>query len=131
MIGRLVPLTPDTTRVLPISLQVGLSSKDRLVLGDKGVGIGVPTHLRSLSTISNTSLPSMTVTYNLHNQVACTSNQDSIAEKPKGSKPHKIKNSVPYLHSFPESQGLSRIHQYATLPLNSFYAWAFQALQGW
>ena len=105
VIGRLVPLTPYTTRALPISLHVGLSSKDRLVLCDKGIGIGVPNHVRSLSTISNNSIPSMTDTYNQHNRVACTSNQDSAAEGPKGSKPFKPKNTVPYLQSFTEGIG--------------------------
>ena len=74
VINRLLPLTPDTTRALPITLQVGLPSKDRLVPGDRSISLNTMCHIRSDSIISNTSAQSQSDT---HNQVLCTPTSDT------------------------------------------------------
>ena len=87
LINRLLPLTPDTTRALPITLQVGLSTKDRIVPADRSISLSGVSHFRSDSIMSNTSAHSQS---DAHNQVQCTSSPVPDNAALKVPKPAKL-----------------------------------------
>ena len=80
VISRLVPLTPDTSRAIPVTLQVSLPSRDRLIQSGYDP---LPVHNRTMSNISNESASSLLTG---HNQIPCTPLSDADRSSIKSQK---------------------------------------------